>query len=100
MNEVPSATRERSFSALLPVRLGVAVYWELLRRAMSAACDANEHRCRGQVMADTLVQRVLIPKPGKPSEPAVKLRRMMTDLGSARFATRTSRPEGSRRSPD
>ena len=48
-------------TALLPVKEGVAVYGELHRRAMSAAFDPDEHRSRGQVMADTLVSRVLTP---------------------------------------
>src|SRR6476620_10155980 len=66
-------------TALLPVKEGVAVYGELHRRAMSAACDPDEHRSRGQVMADTLVDRVLTPNPGEPQEPGVELHLVMTD---------------------
>ena len=58
-------------TALLPVKDGVAVYGELHRQAMSAACDPDEHRSRGQVMADTLVSRVLTPNPGEPQEPGL-----------------------------
>jgi hypothetical protein len=56
-------------TSLLPVKDGVAVYGELHRQAMSAACDPDEHRSRGQVMADTLVSRVLTPNRGEPAEP-------------------------------
>src|SRR6476469_3703595 len=45
-------------TALLPVKEGVAVYGELHRRAMSAACDPDEHRSRGQVMAGTALNRL------------------------------------------
>jgi hypothetical protein len=44
-------------SALLPVAQGVAVY-AALRRAADAAIAAGDGRSRGQLMADTLVQRV------------------------------------------
>src|SRR6476661_5669362 len=66
-------------TALLPVKEGVAVYGELHRRAMSAACDPDEHRSKGQVMADTLVSRVLTPNPGEPAQPAIELHLVMTD---------------------
>ena len=66
-------------SALLPVKDGVAVHGELHRQAMSAACDPDEHRSRGQVMADTLVSRVLTPNPGEPAQPAIELHLVMTD---------------------
>jgi Domain of unknown function (DUF222) len=45
-------------SALLPVRDGVAV-WAVLSRAAEAAKAAGDERSRGQIMADTLVARVL-----------------------------------------
>jgi hypothetical protein len=45
-------------SALLPVRAGVAVYAVLSREADRARA-AGDQRSRGQVMADTLVARVL-----------------------------------------
>ena len=70
-------------TALLPVKEGVAVYGELHRRAMSAACDPDEHRSRGQVMADTLVSRVLTPNPGEPAQPAIELHLVMTDRALA-----------------
>src|SRR6185437_10042593 len=60
-------------TALLPVKDGVAVYGELHRRAMTAACDPDEHRSRGQVMADELVQRILTPSEGEPTQPAIEL---------------------------
>jgi len=44
-------------SALLPVAQGVAVY-AALRRAADAAIAGGDGRSRGQLMADTLVQRV------------------------------------------
>ena len=66
-------------TALLPVKEGVAVYGELHRQAMTAACDPDEHRTKGQVMADTLIHRVLTPNPGEPTQPAVELHLVMTD---------------------
>ena len=45
-------------TALLPVRDGVAV-WAVLSREADAARAAGDDRSRGQIMADTLVQRVL-----------------------------------------
>jgi hypothetical protein len=44
-------------SALLPVAQGVAVY-AALRKAADAAIAAGDGRSRGQLMADTLVERV------------------------------------------
>jgi len=44
-------------TALLPVTQGVAVYAALTRHADSPRCD-GDRRSRGQVMADTLVERV------------------------------------------
>ncbi|MFI7589752.1 DUF222 domain-containing protein [Spongisporangium articulatum] len=46
-------------TATLPVAEGVAVYAALARVADSATADARDERGRGQVMADTLVARVL-----------------------------------------
>jgi uncharacterized protein DUF222 len=48
------------FSALLPVKDGVAVHAALLRAADRAKA-AGDERSRGAIMADTLVQRVLAP---------------------------------------
>ncbi|MBV8927968.1 MAG: DUF222 domain-containing protein, partial [Mycobacteriaceae bacterium] len=53
-------------SALLPVAQGVAVYAALKRAADSTFDD----RCRGQVMADTLVERVT-GRPAEVAEPVV-----------------------------
>ena len=47
-------------SALLPVKLGVAVYATLCREA-DRLLAAGDQRNRGQIMADTLVERVLDP---------------------------------------
>src|SRR6478736_6337763 len=66
-------------TALLPVKEGVAVFGELHRRAMTAACDPDDHRSKGQVMADELVTRVLTPNPGEPAQPAIELHLVMTD---------------------
>jgi len=67
------------FTALLPVKDGVAVH-----AALSAEADrlraAGDERSRGQIMADTLVQRVLAPHlagadgtPAAPGAPGVPL---------------------------
>jgi len=42
-------------TALLPVKDGCAVYGELHRTAMTGACDGDEHRSTGQIMADTVL---------------------------------------------
>ncbi|EFD74774.1 conserved hypothetical protein [Mycobacterium tuberculosis GM 1503] len=49
-------------TALLPVAQGVSVY-AALTRAADTRCDG---RSRGQVMADTLVERVTGPRRGGP----------------------------------
>ncbi|WP_395727416.1 hypothetical protein [Nakamurella sp.] len=41
-------------TALLPVKEGVGVYGVLHRAAMTAHCDPDDHRSKGQVMADTV----------------------------------------------
>ncbi|MFI7589550.1 DUF222 domain-containing protein [Spongisporangium articulatum] len=46
-------------TAHLPVAEGVAVFAALSQAADSAAVDPDDHRSRGQVMADTLASRVL-----------------------------------------
>ena len=66
-------------TALLPMKQGVAVYGELHRRAMSAAVDPDEHRSRGQVMADELVNRIMTPAQGEPVQPAIEVHLVMTD---------------------
>ena len=53
----PAPDTMTRFSALLPVAAGVALYAEL-SRAADAARAAGDERSRGQVMADTLVERV------------------------------------------
>ncbi len=49
------------------------MYGELHRRAMSAAVDPDEHRSKGQVMADELIARVLTPNEGEPARPGVEV---------------------------
>src|SRR6476661_6178645 len=66
-------------TALLPVKEGCAVFGELHRKAMAAAVDPDEHRSRGQVMADTLIRRVLTPAEGEPVQPAIEVHLVMTD---------------------
>ena len=55
-------------SALLPVKDGVAV-WAVLGREADRARAAGDQRSRGQIMADTLVRRVLSPAEGAGSVP-------------------------------
>ncbi|HEX5087112.1 MAG TPA: DUF222 domain-containing protein [Nocardioides sp.] len=73
-------------SALVPVKDGVAV-WAVLSRAADQARAAGDPRSRGQVMADTLVHRILTPtatiapedassSPSSPSSPV----RLMIDV--------------------
>jgi hypothetical protein len=52
-------------SALLPVESGVAVY-AALSRAADSAVAAGDDRGRGQLMADTLVDRILHPSASEP----------------------------------
>lgn len=66
-------------TAQLPVREAMAVYGALHRRAGAAAVDPDDHRTRGQVMADTLVSRVLTPGSGQPIVPDVEIQLVMTD---------------------
>ena len=48
-------------TALLPMKEGVGVYGVLHRAAMTAHCNPDDHRSKGQVMADELVRRTLTP---------------------------------------
>ncbi|HEY5847734.1 MAG TPA: DUF222 domain-containing protein [Microlunatus sp.] len=66
-------------TALLPVKDGCAVYGVLHRRAMAGAVDPNEHRGKGQIMADEFVRRILTPAEGEPAEPGIELHLVMTD---------------------
>lgn len=76
-------------SALLPVAAGVALHQELLSTAASAQA-AGDERTLGQLMADTLAERVAdagAPGPGSEPEPLaaaaaprVEVQLVMTDL--------------------
>ncbi len=66
-------------TALLPVKDGCAVFGELHRAAMSGAVDPDEHRGKGQIMADELVRRVLTPGEGEAVVPGVEVHLVMTD---------------------
>ena len=44
-------------TALLPMKEGVGVYGVLHRAAMTAHCNPDDHRSKGQVMADELSKR-------------------------------------------
>ena len=70
-------------TALLPVKDGCAVYGELHRTAMTGACAGDEHRSKGQIMADALVERVLTPAPGAAMVPGVEVHLVMTDRALA-----------------
>lgn len=54
----PAPDTMSQLSALLPVKEGVAVYASLCRQA-DAVVAAGDGRGRGQIMADTLIQRIL-----------------------------------------
>ncbi len=66
-------------TALLPVKEGVGVYGMLHRAAMTAHCDPDDHRTKGQVMADELTRRILTPGQREPEHPALELHLVMTD---------------------
>ncbi|WP_395725225.1 DUF222 domain-containing protein [Nakamurella sp.] len=70
-------------TALLPMKEGVGVYGVLHRAAMTAHCDPDDHRSKGQVMADELVKRTMTPGAGEPEHPAVELHLVMTDRALA-----------------
>ena len=55
-------------STLLPVKDGVAV-WAVLSRDADVQRAAGDQRSRGQIMADTLVRRILSPGEGDRSVP-------------------------------
>ncbi len=65
----PAPETMSQLSALLPVAQGVAVYAALVRSADTARAGGDA-RSRGQIMADTLVERVT----GQSSAPGVPLR--------------------------
>ena len=65
----PAPEMMSQLSALLPVAQGVAVYAALVRSADTARAGGDA-RSRGQIMADTLVERVT----GQSSAPGVPLR--------------------------
>ncbi|MCD4524672.1 HNH endonuclease [Nocardioides sp. cx-173] len=63
-------------SALLPVKQGVSIYATLLAAAAAGRAQGDE-RSKGQVMADTLVERVTGAPADEPARVEVKL--VMTD---------------------
>ncbi|WOC62251.1 DUF222 domain-containing protein [Paenarthrobacter sp. AT5] len=77
-------------TALLPVAQGVAVYKALKEAADSARCSGDE-RSRGQVMADTLVER-LTGTPGGISKVEVQL--VLTDRTLFQGDSEPARLEG------
>jgi hypothetical protein len=66
-------------TALLPVKDGCAVYGALHRHAMARAVDPDEHRGKGQIMADEFARRILTPGEGEPQDPGIELHLVMTD---------------------
>ncbi|WP_052307949.1 HNH endonuclease [Nakamurella multipartita] len=66
-------------TALLPTVQGVAVFGALHRAALAGAVDPDEHRSKGQIMADELVRRVLTPGEGAAEVPGIELHVVMTD---------------------
>lgn len=86
----PAPDTMSRLSALLPVTTGVAVYGALVGAADSARAQGDP-RSRGQVMADTLVARVL-GSDARSSEPAVGAPISWEDSDTARHpATHDSR---------
>src|SRR6478735_1316801 len=70
-------------TALLPMKEGVGVYGALHRAAMTAHGDPDDHRSKGQVMADELVKRTMTPGDGEPEQAAIELHLVMTDRALA-----------------
>jgi hypothetical protein len=72
-------------SALLPVKLGVAAFAALVKEA-DRLIASGDPRGRGQIMADTLVQRILNPAETQTSATAVMINLVVSDrvlLGGA-----------------
>ena len=66
-------------SALLPVKDGVAIY-AVLKREADRLRAAGDERSRGQIMADTLVERVLSdPTPQRAGRPGLMISLVVTD---------------------
>lgn len=70
-------------TALLPMKEGVGVYGALHRAAMTANSTPDDHRSKGQVMADELVHRVMTPAAGDPEPVGIELHLIMTDRALA-----------------
>ncbi|MBC7279780.1 DUF222 domain-containing protein [Nocardioides sp.] len=78
--------------ALLPVKDGVAVY-AALDQAAKAAQAAGDERTRGQVMADTLVDRVT-GRDGVDARPRIEVKVVMTADALANDADQPAMVEG------
>jgi len=66
-------------SALLPVKDGVAIY-AVLKREADRLRAAGDERSRGQIMADTLVERVLSdPSPQRGRRPGLMINLVVSD---------------------
>ncbi|MBB3091243.1 hypothetical protein FHS12_004208 [Nocardioides albus] len=104
VNRTASAEKDRRVSvrpapdtltwlgALLPVKDGVAVY-AALDQAAKAAQAAGDERTRGQVMADTLVDRVT-GRAGADAKPRIEVKIVMTADALANDSNQPAMVEG------
>jgi hypothetical protein len=79
--------------ALLPVKGGVAVF-AALDQAAKAAQAAGDERSRGQVMADTLVDRVTGRAATEDAKPRIEVKIVMTAEALAADSDQTAMVEG------